>query len=167
MVDTPWLDDSQARMWRAFLDVHRRVEMAIEQQLAGHGLSTADYALLVPLSETPDGVMRARDLGLAAAWDRSRLSHQLRRMTQRGLVSRFTCATDARGTMVRLEPAGRLAIEAAAPGHVATVREHFIDLLQPGESDTLAAIFTRLREQLPVDEATLCTGAAQKVDAHA
>lgn len=152
-------------MWRAFLDVHRRLEMATEQQLAQHGLSHADYALLAPLSEAPGGVLRARDLGLAAAWDRSRLSHQLRRMSTRGLVTRFTCETDARGTMVRLEPAGRRLIEAAAPGHVATVREHFIDLLEPGQVDSLAAIFTHLREQQPLDEARLCAGAAAAVDA--
>lgn len=152
-------------MWRAFLDVHRRLALATEQQLSEHGLSHADYALLVPLSEAPGGVLRVRDLGLAAAWDRSRLSHQLRRMTTRGLVARFSCATDARGTMVRLEPAGRRAIEAAAPGHVAVVREHFIDLLEPDEVDTLAAIFTRLNEQHPVDEVALCATAANDVEA--
>ena len=150
-------------MWRAFLDVHRRLELATEQQLAEHGLSPADYALLVPLSEAPDGVLRVRDLGLAAAWDRSRLSHQLRRMTTRGLVARFSCQTDARGTMVRLEPAGRRAIEAAAPGHVATVRQHFVNLLQPDEVDMLAAVFTRLSAQLPVDEATLCATSTPRV----
>jgi DNA-binding MarR family transcriptional regulator len=152
-------------MWRAFLDVHRRLAQATEQQLAGHGLSTADYALLVPLSEAPGGVLRVRDLGLAAEWDRSRLSHQLRRMSSRGLVARFTCDTDARGTMVRLEPAGRRAIEAAAPGHVATVRQHFIDLLEPSEVDALASIFTRLREELPVDVDALCATASNDVEA--
>jgi DNA-binding MarR family transcriptional regulator len=165
MVEGPWLNEAQTRMWRAFLDVHRRLEMATEQQLAEHGLSHADYALLVPLSETPGGVLRVRDLGLAAAWDRSRLSHQLRRMSARGLVSRFNCETDARGTMVRLEPAGRRAIEAAAPGHVATVRQNFVDLLEPNEIDTLAAIFTRLRDELPVDAATLCKTSAPDVEA--
>jgi DNA-binding MarR family transcriptional regulator len=165
MVEGSWLDASEATMWRAFLDVHRRLALATEQQLAEHGLSTADYALLVPLSEAPGGVLRVRDLGLEAEWDRSRLSHQLRRMSARGLVARFTCETDARGTMVRLEPAGRRAIEAAAPGHVATVRQHFIDLLEPSEVDTLSTIFTRLRDALPVDADALCATAANDVEA--
>ena len=165
MVEGFWLNASEAQMWRAFLDVHRRLAQATEQQLAEHGLSTADYALLVPLSEAPDGVLRVRDLGLAAEWDRSRLSHQLRRMSSRGLVARFNCDTDARGTMVRLEPAGRRAIEAAAPGHVATVRLHFIDLLEPNEVDVLVTIFTRLRDQLPVDVDALCATASNDVEA--
>lgn len=135
-------------MWRAFLDVHRRVETAVERQLAAYGLSTADYALLVPLSEATDGVLRVRDLGRAVGWDRSRLSHQLRRMGERGLVARSSCATDARGTMVRLTAAGRRVVETAAPGHVATVREHFVDLLDPAEVDALTALLTRLSTEL-------------------
>lgn len=135
-------------MWRAFLDVHRHVESAVERQLAAYGLSTADYALLVPLSEATDGVLRVRDLGRAVGWDRSRLSHQLRRMSERGLVDRFSCATDARGTMVRLTAAGRRLLQTAAPGHVATVRDHFVDLLEPGEVDALASLLIRLSTQL-------------------
>jgi DNA-binding MarR family transcriptional regulator len=46
-------------------------------------LSAADFAVLVPLSEAPDRRLRARDLGRFLDWDRSRLSHQIRRMEQR------------------------------------------------------------------------------------
>ena len=131
-------------MWRGFMQMCRALDLTIEAQLAEHGLSTADYALLVPLSETPGGVLRPRDLGHVTGWDRSRLAHQLRRMEQRGLVRRFHCPTDARGTMVELTPTGCQSIEAAAPGHVETVRRHFIDVLTPAEIDTLTAIATRV-----------------------
>jgi DNA-binding MarR family transcriptional regulator len=43
-----------------------------------------------------------------------------------------------------LTPAGRCAIEAAAPNHVTTVRRFFIDQLSDDEIDTLAALFDRL-----------------------
>ena len=144
MATRRWLTEQEQAMWRGFMQMCRALDLTIEAQLAEHGLSTADYALLVPLSETPGGVLRPRDLGHVTGWDRSRLAHQLRRMEQRGLVRSFDCPTDARGTMVELTPTGRQSIEAAAPGHVETVRRHFIDVLTPAEIDTLTAIATRV-----------------------
>jgi DNA-binding MarR family transcriptional regulator len=138
------LDEREERMWRAFYQMRVRLDKAIEHQLADAGLSTADYHLLAPLSEAPGAGLRARDLGNHAGWDRSRLSHHLGRMERRGLVTRRDCPTDARGTMITLTPAGRKAIEAAAPGHVETVRRYFVDLLTPEEIDTLTAIATRI-----------------------
>ncbi len=132
-------------MWRGFLHMRRALDTVVERQLAESGLSSADYDLLVPLSEAPDGVLRVRDLGRSVGWDRSRLAHQLRRMEQRALIARFECATDARGTMVRLTHAGRAAVEAAAPGHVDTVRRYFVDLLSDSEIDTLTAVSDRVR----------------------
>jgi DNA-binding MarR family transcriptional regulator len=130
--ETRWLDEREARMWRSYVHMQRAIGQAIERQLAEEGLSGADYELLVPLSEAPDHVLRARDLGRGVGWDRSRLAHQLRRMEQRGLVRRFDCPTDARGTMVELTPAGLELITTAAPGHVETVRRCFVDLLDAG-----------------------------------
>ena len=80
------------------------------------GLSASDYAVLVPLSESPNGMRRARDLGREILWDRSRLSHHVSRMEKRGLGVREEYADDALGAMVRMTEAGRAAIEGAAPG---------------------------------------------------
>ncbi len=137
-------------MWRAFLGMRRALDTAIERQLTDAGLSTADYELLVPLSEAPGGVLRVRDLGRVVGWDRSRLAHQLRRMEQRGLVSRFDCPTDARGTMVRLTDQGRATVSAAAPGHVETVRRCFVDLLSPEEVEVLDDVARRIAEATAV-----------------
>lgn len=139
-----WLNEREARMWRAYLGMRRSIDQALDQQLAEFGLSSADYALLVPLSESADGVLRARELARAVGWDRSRLSHQLRRMEQRGLVTRFGCPSDARGTMIGLTDEGRRIVERAAPGHVATVRRHFVDRLTPEQVDQLAETCERV-----------------------
>jgi DNA-binding MarR family transcriptional regulator len=139
-----WLDERENRMWRGWLAMRRVIDQAVERQLAQEGLSTADYELLVPLSEAGRRALRARDLGRAVGWDRSRLSHQLRRMEQRGLVRRYDHPHDARGTMVQLTPAGRRLVAAAAPGHVETVRRAFVDLLDPAELEALAAIADRV-----------------------
>ncbi len=146
MAETRWLDQREARLWRAFYEMRRQLDRVIERQLTEAGLSSADYELLVPLSEATGDEVRARDLGRLVGWDRSRLSHQLRRMEQRGLLRRQDCPTDARGTMIALTAAGRKAVEAAAPGHVATVRRHFVDLLSPTEIDVLSDVAIRVRD---------------------
>jgi DNA-binding MarR family transcriptional regulator len=148
-----WLDERENRLWRTWL----RVNQELPSVLAGlitrdSGLSGADYAVLVPLSESPEGMLRARELRREILWDRSRLSHQVKRMEQRGLVVREECAEDARGAMVRMTDKGRAAIEGAAPGHVAAARRYFFDLLTDEEIDVLTAVFDRVLTNL--DRAT-------------
>jgi DNA-binding MarR family transcriptional regulator len=61
-------------------------------------------------------------------------------MEQRGLVTRAECSEDLRAAYVVLSEAGWKAIEAAAPDHVASVRNHLIDLLTPAEQRQLTTI---------------------------
>jgi len=131
-------------MWRAFFYMRRDLERALEAQLAEHGLSHADYTVLVVLSEIDGQTMRVRALGEQISWESSRLAHHLRRMEQRGLVVRSEALDDRRGTMVSLTPAGLRAIRVAAPGHVEAVRRYFIDLLEPGEIELLTSISHRV-----------------------
>jgi DNA-binding MarR family transcriptional regulator len=152
MAEPRWLDEREAHVWQAYLDLQRELLGAVERQLAGSsGLSGADYSVLVPLSEAPDGALRPRELCASTGWDRSRLSHQLRRMEKRGLLTREECATDARGSVARLTDAGRVAIVAAAPEHVETVRRYFFDLVTPEEQDALVAVFDRILTNLDAD----------------
>lgn len=139
-------------MWRAYLDLNRELPAVLERRLVrDSGLSNADYSLLVPLSEAPDGLVRSRELGAMVGWERSRLSHQVGRMEKRGLVVREECAEDARGSMVRLTPAGRAAIEAAAPSHVAAVRRYLFDVLTDEELDVLGRAFGRVLDRIAED----------------
>jgi DNA-binding MarR family transcriptional regulator len=147
-----WLDEREAHLWRSWLRLIQELPSALEDQLSQEsGLSRADYAVLVPLSEAPDGMLRARELGREILWDRSRLSHHLGRMEKRGLVVREECTADARGAMVRMTEAGRAAIERAAPGHVAATRRHFFDLLSDKEVDVLTKVFDRVLANLGDD----------------
>ncbi|OLT14109.1 MarR family transcriptional regulator [Pseudonocardia sp. CNS-139] len=153
MGEPRWLDEREARVWRAWIDVQRRVPAELERLLVRDGgLSAAEFTLLVPLSESEHGVLRARELGRAVGWERSRLSHQIARMERRGLVVREECAEDARGSMVRLTAAGRAAIEAAAPGHVEAVRQYVFDRLTPADLDVLSIVFGRVLAGLPAEE---------------
>jgi DNA-binding MarR family transcriptional regulator len=144
-----WLDEREQRAWRGYNQMYRRLAKVLGQQLTRDaGLSAADYELLVPLSEAADDRLRARDLARMVDWEKSRLSHHLTRMEQRGLVERRECPTDARGAFINLTPAGRRAIEGAAPQHVEAVREHFVDLLTEDEIDVLTRITDRVLDRL-------------------
>src|SRR4051794_18770388 len=147
-----WLDERESHLWRSWLQVHQGLSDALAEQLSHEsGLSAADYAVLVPPSEAPRGLLRARELGQAILWGRDRLSHHVRRMEQRGLIVREDCEDDARGSMIRLTPAGRAAIKRAAPSHVAATRRYFIDVLSDDEVEMLAAICDRVLERLSRD----------------
>lgn len=67
-------------MWGEVIGFHQRLWPELERQLIRDGLSGAEFTLLVPLSEAPDGLLRARDLGRTVGWERSRLSRQVARM---------------------------------------------------------------------------------------
>jgi DNA-binding MarR family transcriptional regulator len=103
------------------------------------GLSMQDYDVLSALTDSPDRRCSAKDLGAHLLWTPSRLSHHVDRMQQRGLVRRER-HDRGRGNDVVLTPDGLEAIRTAAPGHVETVRESFIDLLAPAELLVLAQI---------------------------
>ena len=122
--------------------------MHLDRRLQDSGLSGADYEVLALLSEHDGDHMSARDLGTALDWEKSRVSHQLRRMQSDGLISREPNPGDARSTVVCLLPMGRAAIEKAAPGHVADVRRNFIDLMTPAELDMLTDLNERILHHL-------------------
>jgi DNA-binding MarR family transcriptional regulator len=134
-----WLDAREARAWRALQMMQMRLEGELARLLAtDSGLSYQDYAVLVALTAEPEGRMRAFELGAVLGWEKSRLSHHVRRMAERGLVKKDKCAADRRGSFVAVTAKGRREIEAAAPGHVAAVRRLFVDRLTGEQLDAVA-----------------------------
>jgi DNA-binding MarR family transcriptional regulator len=115
-----------------------RLDGALARQLAADSsLSYADYKVLVALTGSPDGRMRLFRLAEMLGWEKSRLSHQVGRMVDRGLVTKEKCEADRRGAFVVVTRSGRDEIAAAAPGHVDAVRHLFVERLTPAQ---LAAI---------------------------
>jgi DNA-binding MarR family transcriptional regulator len=139
MEDARWLDAREARAWRGLQMMQMRLDGELARQLAlESGLSYQDYTVLVALTDRPEGRMRAFELGAVLGWEKSRLSHHVQRMAERGLVRKEKCASDRRGSFVSVTAAGRKEIEAAAPGHVASVRQLFIDRLTGDQLDAIA-----------------------------
>ena len=144
-----WLDETEMRAWRGYLRMRTMLDAELARELnRDSGLSTADYEVLVHLSEVAGHRLRMNELGASMLWSKSRLSHQVGRMEQRGLVVRENCPSDARGSFVRLTEAGLDAIVGAAPEHVETVRKHLFDLLTREQIETLGDITTVVVDHL-------------------
>jgi DNA-binding MarR family transcriptional regulator len=136
-----WLADSEQHAWRSFLQVHGLLTARLNRAMqSASGLSLADFAVLVILSEHPARQMRVLELARRLGWEKSRVSHQLRRMGERGLVERARCGDDRRGSFIVLTDAGLAAVRAAAPMHVAEVRRSFFDALTEEDVADLARI---------------------------
>ena len=150
-----WLDPREDRAWRAFMHAQRQLSLRLHRHLLqDSGLTDADYVILAALSEHPAGRMPAQELYVSLEWEKSRLSHQVRRAEHLGLIGREPNPSDARSVIIRLLPAGRRAIEVTAPQHVYNVRRHFIDLFSPAELDMLAALSERVLRHLAEDPFT-------------
>lgn len=139
MTDVRWLDEREERAWRALQFMQMRVEARLARQLAAESkLSYPDYLVLVALTDAASGKLRLFELGEVLGWEKSRLSHHVARMADRGLVKKEKCDSDRRGAFVAVTPEGRREIESAAPGHVDVVRHLVIDRLTAAELDTIA-----------------------------
>lgn len=144
-----WLTTAEQRTWRSFLFGSRAMLSAIDKQLTRDSdLSGAEYDVLVPLSESPHGIMRSKALLEFLGWERSRLSHLLIRMDRRGLISRKPCDDDARGLDVCLTDKGRRSIEAAAPAHLKMVRSVLMDHLTQEEATAINSVYDKLTAHL-------------------
>jgi DNA-binding MarR family transcriptional regulator len=136
-----WLEPREQASWRAYLDMTAKLNAQLNREMQEQsGISIADFSVLVQLSEHVDGKLRVLELARALGWEKSRLSHQLNRMQQRGLVERSNCSEDRRGAFILLTPRGRTTIEAAAPRHVESVRRYVFDQLSAEQVDALGTI---------------------------
>jgi DNA-binding MarR family transcriptional regulator len=143
--DSPWLSPAQQRAWVAYMRVQLRMNFEINRQLQRNSdLSLADYHVLNALSTAPGRRMQVTDLATFIGWERSRLSHHLRRMCERGLTERVQSDDDGRATDAVMTKEGMSAIVAAAPGHALLVRKLFFEPLP----DELVAPFTAALEHI-------------------
>ncbi len=141
MTEPRWLNAQEQHSWRSFIDGFRALVDVLDRQLqADSKLSHAYYEVLVPLSEEPGRALRMSELAERARSSRSRLSHAISRLEERGWVRRIDCPTDKRGQIAELTEEGFAVIQAAAPSHVEAVRHYLIDRLSPQQLRVLGEI---------------------------
>jgi len=132
--------------WQAFLRASVRLMERLDAELAGHGVSLADYEILVHLSGDTAGELRMTELAARTLVSRSGLTRRLDRLVDAGLVERRSCPTDRRGVYAVLTPAGRSRLEQSAPTHVEGVRRHFLSQVQGQELQAFTASLNAIVE---------------------
>jgi DNA-binding MarR family transcriptional regulator len=146
---TEWLNEEEHRTWRSLLRMHAQLTAALAQALKiDSDMSISDYEVLAILSEAQEGAVRARELRCELQWEKSRLAHHIRRMEQRGYVRRDVCTDDRRAPLVCITETGLATIRAAAPAHVARVRELFFAALTPAQKRAIRQATEAVLENL-------------------
>jgi DNA-binding MarR family transcriptional regulator len=144
-----WLTPSQQRTWLSYMRVYHRLEYEMNRHLQAEcGLSLGDYTVLNALSNAPGHRLQLTSLATTIGWERSRLSHHLLRMTKRSLVQRITSESDRRATDAVLTADGWDVLRAAAPRHVAWVRQLFFADIGAEQEADLADILTTVYENI-------------------
>lgn len=128
-----WLTAEQQTTWRAYLSGVARIDAHLDAELRPFGLDLGEYEILVNLSEAEGRRLRMSDLADAVRQSRSRLTHTVSRMERKGLIDRVACPQDRRGVIAVLTPEGFRLLEEAAPTHVTSVREVFVDVVAPDD----------------------------------
>lgn len=143
------LTADQQETWFAYMRVLLRLTYEMNRQLqTDSGLSLPDFDVLNALGDSPGERLQLTELATRIGWERSRLSHHLARMSDRGLVERAPSTTDRRATDAVLTPAGRAALAAATPPHAAFVRTMFFDGLDPALLAPLRTALEQVHEQV-------------------
>jgi DNA-binding MarR family transcriptional regulator len=139
--ETRWLTAEEQQTWRSFLTASSMLFSTVEAQLQqGAGIPHGYYEILVRLSEAPGRAMRMSLLAEVSTSSKSRLSHAVARLEERGWIRRTECPTDRRGQVAELTDVGFAALAGAAPGHVEQVRRSLIDALTPEQVTQLRLI---------------------------
>ncbi|AUS81624.1 MarR family transcriptional regulator [Actinoalloteichus sp. AHMU CJ021] len=141
------MSSEQERAWRAYFVGSSLLAYQLNRELQeARDITLPDYEILVRLSQSPDRRMRMSQLAGEVASSKSRVSHQINRMENAGLVRRMECPSDGRGVFAVLTDQGMDLLRSAAPTHVAGVRAHLIDLLDEEEQAVLGKVFTRITD---------------------
>ena len=159
---TKWLSEEEREAWLGLAAVLELLPGALDAQLRRDAeLTQFEYYVLAMLSERTDRTLQMTALAASTNATLPRLSHVVRRLSDRGLVEKAPCPGDGRATNVRLTDSGWDKVRDAAPGHVANVREHVIDALTSEQISQLTQITRAMLSRLdpegrmkPVDQAT-------------
>ncbi|HSU03105.1 MAG TPA: MarR family transcriptional regulator [Nocardioides sp.] len=146
---TRWLTRTELATWVRLVAVLELLPNVLDSQLRRDAdLTNFDYYVLAMLSEADDRTLRMTALAARTNAALPRLSHVVRRLEERGLVERAPCPEDRRATNAHLTDAGMDTLAAAAPAHVANVREHVLDALTPEQVEQLGEIADALLGRL-------------------
>lgn len=130
------LDSGELDAYFALVTAGDLVQRAVSAQCSEHGLTPLQFSILARLLDAKDG-LRMSDLADTLVVSRSGLTYQIGQLEKAGFVVRESSDSDSRCVVAQLTSTGRERVQKTFPGHVALVREKFIDLLSPEEVATI------------------------------
>ena len=146
------LEDSPSHL------LHRVLQIALDIYNAEAGenaLTQRQYALLQALDGAPDGLTQT-ELVHATGIDRSTLADLVARMLSKKLLARERSTTDARANLVRLDTAGKTALDEMQP-RVLAADEKILSLLSAPKRDSFVKLLRKIA-QAREDELTVAAG---------
>src|SRR4051794_20706977 len=121
--ERPDLDCAPMGVIGRISQLQREVHLAQRATFARHGLDAASFDVLAalrragePYQLTPTALMRTALVTSGA------ITQRLDRLAEKGLITRGRSDADGRAVVVTLTDAGRTALDAALPDHLATER---------------------------------------------
>lgn len=140
-METYGLTAKQFNAWRAFHKLRSQLIPHLTKKIYKNtGLTPAEFAILVSLLESRDGSLHSSEISERLDWEKSRISHQCKRMEERGLISRHECETDARSCVIKMTRSGRKYMKDALPAQFLDVKHCFADLLTNEQLNALIEI---------------------------
>jgi DNA-binding MarR family transcriptional regulator len=128
------LTNGEASTWAFIQRLSELAHAVVEQEVrASADLTAAEFDVLRLLLDAAEP-MRQSEIAAALTWDKSRLSHQLTRMEQRGLLER---RKSGRIHAVRVTREGMQRLELAGSAHAAAVRALLLEHLSTDERRAL------------------------------
>lgn len=139
------LDTQELRAWRGLLRTYAKLTKALDAELeATHGLPLNSYEVLMYIADSDAEKMRMHDLARSILLSRSGLTRLVDRLERDGLLTRESCASDARGAFACLTDKGRETLDLARATHLAGVRAMFLDHFSPAEQEQLGTFWERV-----------------------
>lgn len=140
-----WLTPTERDLWLTLLAVTEVLPASIDAELRrSSGVTLFEYSVLAMLSESATRTRPMSDLSFLTNGSLSRLSHAVRKLEQRGLITREASPEDRRTTLATITDAGIRLITDAAPGHVADVRRRVFDQIPPDRVEELTRLLAPL-----------------------
>jgi DNA-binding MarR family transcriptional regulator len=143
------LSPTEEALWRAVMRIVKVIPRHLDSDLVrGAGLTASEYTTIMHLSEAPNRELRMADLANATDLSASRMTRLVDDLQSRGLVTKTTSSSDARGNVARLTPRGRAKLKSAWPVHLASVRHRFLDSIDAAAVDGVAKALAEVAAHL-------------------
>jgi DNA-binding MarR family transcriptional regulator len=151
------MKELDSKAWRAFHKIGTSLLPHLGRQITNHsGITGAEYVVLVTLYESKVQNMNLNQLARGLGWEMSRMSHQITRMEDAGLVKKTKNIVDSRCFEVSITAKGRKIADTAIPLQSKEINHCFSNVLTQAQMKSLIeiseAISNHMKEHHPLNK---------------